>query len=114
MTIDLFELQKLLEHAIPLTVVISLHLILDLPLEANGLKSTETLVSETRVGSCFLATLTVLCWLLIFDCWRFRLLLGRLLCRPLELGELVSLGFDPFAELDVFFVSGGNEAILYR
>jgi hypothetical protein len=41
-------------------------------------------------------------------------LLGLSPRGPLELGEFVTLGLDPFSELEVFFISRGNEAILLR
>jgi hypothetical protein len=41
-------------------------------------------------------------------------LLGLLPCGPLELGEFVTLRLDPFSELEVFFISRWNEAILLR
>lgn len=44
------ELKQLLKHGVPLAIVVSLHLVLDLPLKANRLQSTTTLFRQTRIG----------------------------------------------------------------
>ena len=105
MAIFRFEIKQLVEHILPLFVVVPFHFVTDLPFETNAFETAQTLFRQTSVGDAGLSN-------------KLRIFLDQFLrffiwiCfGAFEFRVFVTLCFYPFTEFEVRLVPRRDQAV---
>lgn len=101
MAVVILELEKPLQHLVPLLVVVSLHLVFDLPLKADYFQAAQAFFGQPRIRRPRFPRSRVDLLFLWFASTK----------DSLKLCLFVALRLDPLAQLEVRFVTRRHETI---